>query len=243
MLPIFAANWKLHKTPQEAKLFFEQFVSEQNKSPVKGQVVFFPPAALWDCTHQALKNSGLQWGAQNIWTQLQGAFTGENSVGTLKAMGGTHALVGHSERRHLFGEKDEWTTEKVALLQGQGLTPLLCIGETLPERESGRTNEVNERQLRAGLAKAVAGAPLIVAYEPVWAIGTGKVATVSQVAEAHAFVRNLLRELGFAQAPLLYGGSVKPDNAGDLLKVQDVNGFLVGGASLEVGSFRAIAEA
>ncbi|MBX2988947.1 MAG: triose-phosphate isomerase [Bdellovibrionaceae bacterium] len=236
---IFAANWKLHKTPAETRSFFREFLQVS----LPGEIWFFPPASSWEACAESLRGSNLQWGGQNVWSQVQGAFTGENSAAVLKELRARGALVGHSERRRLFGEGDELLADKVAVLQGLDLTPVFCFGETLEERDAGRTDEVNRRQLQKGLGKAVIGKPLIVAYEPVWAIGTGRVATPEQVAAAHAAAHDVLKELRLADAPILYGGSVKPDNAPGLLGLPHVDGFLVGGASLEVASFQAICRA
>lgn len=241
MKKIFAANWKLHKTPQETRRFLSEFST--NSKNVSGDILIFPPASSWEACGSSLSSSHVKWGAQNIWSQAEGAFTGENSAVVLKELGGQYALIGHSERRKVFGETDEGLAEKVTFVQSLGLTPLFCIGETLQERESGQTNQVNRRQIEGGLKKADPAKPLIVAYEPVWAIGTGKVATPEQVAETHAQIHADLKRLGFGSAPLLYGGSVKPDNAGALLKIPHVDGFLVGGASLEPASFLAICQA
>jgi triosephosphate isomerase len=157
-------------------------------------------------------------------------------------LGGSYILIGHSERRKIFGENDGMIADKVAFTQGLGLTPMLCVGETLEEREATHTFRVLETQLQLGLAKADKTKPVVIAYEPVWAIGTGKVATPAQVAETHTDVFSILKTLGFETAPILYGGSVKPDNAGELIKQPHVSGFLVGGASLEVASFASIAK-
>lgn len=240
MKKIFAANWKLFKTPKETREFFRQWGEALPARKNDNEIVFFPPAL---CLEAALesKRYHILFGVQNAFSQGQGAFTGENSVTTVKDMGASYVLIGHSERRQLFGEKNEVLAEKVAFVQSSGLIPMLCIGETLGEREAGETRFVLQRQLSEGLAKADKKKPFVVAYEPVWAIGTGRVATPEQVRETHQDVANLLKELGF-QAPILYGGSVKPDNASGLIQIPHVDGFLVGGASLEVASFRKICE-
>lgn len=239
MKPLFAANWKLQKTPDETRLFLTLL----KESKPTQNILIFPPATSWEACAQLLKDSSIKWGAQNVWCLGSGAFTGENSATTLKAMGGTYALVGHSERRKLFGETDALLKDKVTYLQTLDLIPMLCIGETLEERERGQTNLVNRKQLQEALSGADRKKPLVVAYEPVWAIGTGKVATEAQVAEAHADIRAALNEMGFASTPILYGGSVKADNAGPLGQIPNVDGFLIGGASLEVTSLMAIAKA
>lgn len=239
MKKIFAANWKLFKTPQETRDFFSTFKDLANKAT--GEIVFFPSAISLEAASSSLKGSNIKWGAQNCFAQASGAFTGENSAQVVKDLGGSYILVGHSERRKIFGETDALIAEKVAHLQSLGLTPMLCIGETLEEREGKHTFRVLETQLLLGLAKADKSKPLVIAYEPVWAIGTGKVASPEQVAETHADVYSILEKMGFAQSPILYGGSVKPDNAKGLAALPHVSGFLVGGASLDPKSFSEIA--
>ncbi len=251
---IFAANWKLNKNPQQTRAFFNDFLqlssdllTTVDKSMVR--VLFFPPATNWEAAseglnkiHQQTKlNEVIAWGAQNIYTESSGAFTGENSMQTMTELGGTYSLVGHSERRQYFKEDNEFLNKKVLKLQSHKVTPVYCIGESLQERESGVTEKVLEEQIKKGLAQ-VQDQNLIVAYEPVWAIGTGKIATAEQVKETHAFVRKVLNSLGLNSVAILYGGSVKADNATELIHIDNVNGFLVGGASLEVKSFGQIIE-
>lgn len=238
MKKIFAANWKLFKSPAEARSFFQAFKDVAGKAT--GELVFFPSAIALEATSQSLKGTTIHFGAQNCYSQLQGAFTGENSIQVAKELGADYILIGHSERRQLFAESDALIADKVATVQSLGLTPMLCIGETLQEREATHTFRVLETQLHLGLAKADKTKPVVIAYEPVWAIGTGKVATAEQVAETHTDVHNILQGLGF-HCPILYGGSVKPDNASTLIQQPHVSGFLVGGASLEVESFIKIA--
>lgn len=241
MKKIFAANWKLHKTPQETREFFKVFLPQVRG--LEAELLFFPSASSWEATAESLGNSeNCKWGAQNIWYQGQGAFTGENSALVLSGMGAGFALVGHSERRQLFAEPAPWMKQKVAYLQSLQLVPVLCIGETLQERDSHQTKAVVEGQLREGLADADLSRRIIVAYEPVWAIGTGQVARPDQVAEVHRFLYSLLKGMGAQNFALLYGGSVKPDHASDLLALPHVDGFLVGGASLEPVSFLGICE-
>jgi triosephosphate isomerase len=239
MKKIFAANWKLFKTPKETREFFTQFKEVANKAT--GELVFFPSAISLEAACEATKNSNIKIGAQNAYVKESGAFTGENSAKVVKELGGQYILIGHSERRKIFGEEDGLLAEKVHFVQGLGLTPMLCVGETLEEREATHTFRVLETQLTLGLAKADKAKPIVIAYEPVWAIGTGKVATPEQVAETHTDVFNILKTLGFETAPILYGGSVKADNAAGLIKQAHVSGFLVGGASLEAQSFIQIA--
>lgn len=240
-MKIFAANWKLFKSPRETRQFFLEF--KEKSQSLRDELVFFPPATSWEAAAESLGESKIFWGAQNIWTDPQGAFTGENSAQVLKDLGGRYVLVGHSERRKLFGETNALLAKKVQTVSKLGLTPMLCIGETLEEREKKATNAVNEKQLREGLSLIAAGGPLVVAYEPVWAIGTGRVATPEQAQEAHLYIKKILKDLGFADTKVLYGGSVKPDNAGILLSQPSIDGFLVGGASLEVKSFLEICQA
>jgi triosephosphate isomerase (TIM) len=240
---IFAANWKLHKNPNETREFFTQW-AKQFKSSGASEVIFFPPATSLEAASDSLNGSTIHWGSQNCYAEIKGAFTGEVSAQVVKDLGGQYVLIGHSERRSVFFENDDLIAKKVKLVQGLGLTPMLCIGETLPEREAGKTLQVLKTQLEKGLALADKAKPLVIAYEPVWAIGTGKVATSDQVREAHQAVQKMVQDLGFsAQLPLLYGGSVKPDNAKELISIPHVHGFLVGGASLEVPSFLQICSA
>jgi triosephosphate isomerase len=238
MKKIFAANWKLHKTPQQTREFFDQFISLAND--IEGEIIFFPPATSWETAGAHLDGTRLHWGAQNVCAEGQGAFTGENSALVLKELGGKYVLIGHSERRKVFGENNELLAKKLKYTLSLDLVPMLCIGETLEEREKNLTNQVNENQLKSALQGISPSAPLVVAYEPVWAIGTGKVATPEQAAEAHAFIKNILSKMGFQNVAVLYGGSVKADNAKELLAKPNIDGFLVGGASLEAASFLKI---
>lgn len=242
MKKIFAANWKLHKNPKQTRDFFVEWKKQAQGSSLN-EIVFFPPATNLEATAQSLEGTGLRWGSQNCYSEVKGAFTGEVSAQTVKDLGGQYVLLGHSERRSLFSEKNEAIAKKLALVQSLGLIPMLCIGETLGEREMGKTLSILKNQLDEGLSQADPTKPLTIAYEPVWAIGTGKVATLEQVREAHAETFGLLQGLGFpASTSILYGGSVKADNAKELISVEHVGGFLVGGASLEVQSFQQICQ-
>ena len=242
MKKIFAANWKLQKSPNETREFFKRWKTASESDLKLGQFVFFPSAICLEAAANELRGQAFEWGAQNCYSEDKGAFTGENSAAQIKELGARWCLVGHSERRHLFGEKDELIAKKVRRFQDLGLTPLLCVGELLNDREAGKTLDVLKSQLENGLCLAETALPLVLAYEPVWAIGTGKVAGPEQVKEAHAFLRSEVARLGFSTSvPLLYGGSVKPENAKSLIEIPHVDGFLVGGASLEVESFLAIA--
>lgn len=251
---IFAANWKLNKNPQQTRSFFSDFCSVSSDllakvDPLQVRVLFFPPATNWEAASDSfLKNyqqaplkEVVSWGAQNVYTETSGAFTGENSIQTLMDLGGNTSLVGHSERRQYFKEDNEFLNKKILSLQKHKITPVYCIGESLTERELGVTEKVLEEQIRKGLA-LVQDTNLILAYEPVWAIGTGKIATAEQVKETHAFIRKVLNSLALNTVPILYGGSVKADNATELIHIENVQGFLVGGASLEVKSFTQIIE-
>jgi triosephosphate isomerase len=210
--------------------------------------VFFPPAVSLTTVVHALGTRGdVGVGAQNIWTEDKGAFTGETSAPMVRDAGGRYALVGHSERRHVFGETDQQAARKVAACCRNGLTPILCVGELLAERERGETTDVVLRQLTAGLAEvdATAVAGMAIAYEPVWAIGTGKNATPDDASVVHARIREALRELTRERAddiPILCGGSVIRSNAGSLLAASGVDGLLVGGASLDVEGWIAICD-
>lgn len=243
---ILAANWKLNKSPNETREFFKSFLTlARSISALTSQldknveVVFFPSAISLEASSQCLEKSSMKFGGQNIYFEASGAFTGENSAQVIKQLGGVYALIGHSERRQYFHETNSILNKKISHALSVSLSPMYCIGETLQERESGQTESVILTQLVEGLksldAKKASG--LVVAYEPVWAIGTGKVATPEQVKETHAFIYKVLVENGFLDTPILYGGSVKAGNARELIQIPHVSGFLVGGASLEPQSF------
>lgn len=239
MKKIFAANWKLFKTPKET----QQFFNEWNKLnfPKDRTFIFFPPALCLSTAIESAKGTVLEFGCQNCASDLQGALTGENSVLAVKDLGAKYVLVGHSERRTLFSESDDFVAKKIKLVQEQSLIPMLCVGETWTERQAGRTNEVLRKQLLIGLSLADKIKEVILAYEPVWAIGTGQVAQAHQVEEAHKSIKSILAEMGFpSETPILYGGSVKPENSKELITVPAVDGFLVGGASLTIESFSKI---
>ena len=239
---IVAANWKMYKTPDEAAAFLTKFLELVSKGNQE-QVYIFPSTVCLQVAKDVLvgKSSKIKIGAQNAHTEDEGAFTGETSAKTLKAMEMDAVLVGHSERRTLFKESDEFLAKKLKTVQSHSLTPMFCIGETLEQRKNGKTFDVLKEQLEVGLKYLDKSAPLIVAYEPVWAIGTGEVATPEQAQEAHAFVRKTLKDItGNDQWRILYGGSVKPENAQDLISKPDIDGFLVGGASLKPESLAEI---
>ncbi|MEM7604220.1 MAG: triose-phosphate isomerase [Myxococcota bacterium] len=241
---LIAGNWKLHKTRAEA-VELAQAVAEGMKELPDVDGLVAPVSLSLAAVAEAASGSRLQVAGQHAHSENKGAFTGELSPALLKDAGASHCIVGHSERRSLFGETSEHTQAKVKALLDAGLTPILCVGERLDEREADKTLDVVLEQLRVGLAKAD-GREVIVAYEPVWAIGTGKTATPADAQAVHAAIRTALGELK-AGAPdavrVLYGGSVKPANAADLLAQPDIDGALVGGASLDAESFLAIMRA
>jgi triosephosphate isomerase len=239
---VVAANWKMHKNPVEAAAFFKTFLAENRDLPA--QAIFFVPAIDLYVAAESLRGTSVGWGAQNCHFEFKGAFTGENSPQTLADIGAGHCLVGHSERRAFFHETLLDTAKKLKSIQECGLVPMLCVGESLEQREAGETEAVILSQLREGLSLRIANRPFMIAYEPVWAIGTGKVATPRQAGEAHSFLRQALSGMGGAELAektcILYGGSVKPDNAAEISAEKDIDGFLVGGASLEAASFLSL---
>ena len=243
--PVFAANWKMNQGPSAAKAFVAALTARWAPRTDR-TVILFPPALSLSTVASALgSRRDLAVGVQNIWTEDKGAFTGENSAPMAKDAGAQYVLVGHSERRHVFGETDEQAAQKCAAAVRAGLTPILCVGELIGQRESGETNNVVLRQLRAGLSAVSPDvvATMAIAYEPVWAIGTGKTATPDDAAAVHSVLRAALGEIVGARAesiPILYGGSVSATNATALLGANGVDGLLVGGASLDVESWVAI---
>jgi len=235
-------NWKMHKTGAEARSLVREVRAGAEALAATVDVAVAPPFTALFAAAAELQGSRIGLAAQNVHFEPQGAYTGEVSAPMLAEAGCRFVLVGHSERRQLFGETDESAGRKVKASLAAGLSPILCVGETLPEREAGRTLEVVSRQVRAGLAglsPAEVGKTTL-AYEPVWAIGTGRTATAAQAQEVHAAVRAILRELAGAGADgirIQYGGSVKPENAAELMAQPDVDGALVGGASLKAADF------
>jgi triosephosphate isomerase len=238
-------NWKLHKTVPEAVALVKELREGLADVAGKVQVAVAPTFTALSAAAQAAAGSAIEVAAQDVHWEVQGAFTGEVSAAMLADVGCKHGIVGHSERRQFFGETDETVRKKVGALLAAGVKPIVCVGELLAEREAGKTLEVVGRQVRGGLA-GLSGEQLslvTVAYEPVWAIGTGKTATTAQAQEVHAAIRALLRELGGPVADVIriqYGGSVKPENAAELMSQPDVDGALVGGASLKASDFLAI---
>ena len=249
IVPVFAGNWKMNLDPAETREFFQGFspAFSVGKEP---EILIFPPALSLASALAARPDGSLvELGVQNIHWEASGAFTGELSVSMARASGATHTLIGHSERRQLFGETDVEVGKKTAAAFDGGLTPVVCVGETLDERKEGRLTEVILGQLEAFLPiiQAHPTSRVLLAYEPVWAIGTGETATPQDATHAHGVLRGrLVSALGPERAreiPILYGGSVKPSNARELLSAPEVDGVLVGGASLDPASFQAIAEA
>ncbi|KAA3609562.1 MAG: triose-phosphate isomerase [Planctomycetota bacterium] len=246
--PVIAGNWKMHLTKRKASALAREVAARQGEATGR-RCILFPTFLHLDHVRRNLKGSSVVLGAQNCHEQKEGAFTGEVSAPMLRDMGAQVVLVGHSERRHVFGESDERIGAKLISVLRAKLEVMLCVGETLEEREAGRTFEVLERQAKMALAKVKPNMVerISIAYEPVWAIGTGRTATPDTAQEAHAELRRLvagiLGDSVAADMPLLYGGSVKPANATELMAQPDVDGLLVGGASLSVEQFGPILDA
>jgi len=240
-----AGNWKMYKTPAETVAFFEKFRPLVEKSE-HCEIVICPPFTNLTSAVEAVKGSPIHIGAQNIAWAKEGAFTGEISGPMLHAAGATHVIIGHSERRQYFGETDATVLKRTLSALEFGLTPIVCVGERLEEREGGRTEELLKSQFAGGIASLSEQqfAKIVIAYEPVWAIGTGKTATPEIAADAHRVIRGQVREkFGKAAADsvrILYGGSVKGDNVKSLMAQPEIDGSLVGGASLDPVSFASI---
>jgi len=239
---LIAGNWKMNKTTSDAVALVQETVTLIGKQ-TDVDVVVCPPFTALESVAKAIDGSALKLGAQNMHFEASGAFTGEISAPMLRAFFATHVILGHSERRSYFGENDELINKKVLAALRNQLRPILCVGETLAEREASATLKVVQAQTERcleGVSKDQAPT-VIIAYEPVWAIGTGKVATTAQAQEVHAFIRGLLTKLfgepAAQKVRILYGGSMKPANAPELLAQKDIDGGLIGGASLEVRSF------
>jgi triosephosphate isomerase len=244
--PVFAANWKMNHGPTDARAFMSRFLALTARQQDR-MIIFFPSALTLAAVAESVKDRpDMLIGVQNVHTDVQGAFTGENSVLMARDAGARVVLVGHSERRHVFGETDEETAKKCALVSQSRLIPMLCVGETLAEREAGATASVVERQLAAGLSGLDDAqiSNMMLAYEPVWAIGTGKTATPDDAADIHGVLRAALTaRVGDKAAlaiPILYGGSVNRGNASALLAASNVDGLLVGGASLDPDGWSSI---
>jgi triosephosphate isomerase len=235
----------MHKTIAESLAFLRELGTLQ-KGLGRVDLVVAPPFTAIAAAVDAARATSIAIAAQNLYFEREGAFTGEIGARMIREAGATHVIVGHSERRRLFGDTDEWVNRKVRAALAEELTPIVCIGETLMERERGETLAVLDRQIKAGLAvSADELASLVIAYEPVWAIGTGLNATAAEAGEAHAHIRHRLATwfspMAADRCRILYGGSVKPENIGELIGLADVDGALVGGASLDARTFAEIA--
>ncbi len=240
--PVLAGNWKMHGTRSEAVALASALAKAVGHVAGR-EVLVAPPFTALEAVASTIAGTDIRLGAQNVHWEPKGAFTGEVSAPMLREAGCTHVIIGHSERRQLFGETNETVNKRLHAALAAGLTPIVCVGETLQEREADATVEVVERQVAAGLAGIAAGdlARSIVAYEPVWAIGTGKTATPAQAQTVHRTIRNELAtiadDLTAARVRIVYGGSVKPDNIDSLMAEPDIDGALVGGASLVAEQF------
>ncbi len=248
--PLVVGNWKMNHTQSAARVWCENYGKAlADGAGAKSAVTLgiAPPFTTLAALIEARGRHDFLIGAQNVHWESSGAFTGEIAPGMLNELGCDFVILGHSERRHVFGESDERIAKKVAAAREAGLTPFLCVGEKEDERDSGRTELVIENQLRAGLqhVELTDASELVIAYEPVWAIGTGRTATTEQAQEAHHFLRQILGSIAGAEIAdgvrIQYGGSVKPGNAAELAAMPDIDGFLVGGASLDAASLLAIA--
>jgi len=243
--PIMAGNWKMYKTPNETGAFFDKFKPLVANS-THCEIVICPPFVDLPAGVHACQGTQIQIGGQNLFWAKEGAYTGEISPDMLKAVGCKWVIVAHSERRQYFGESDQSANKKIVAALDSGLTPIYCVGEKLQEREAAKTNQVLETQCVGGLDKLTPAqfAGIVIAYEPVWAIGTGKVATPEMAADAHRCIREQVRKKFGTEAAaacrILYGGSVKPDNIRGLMAQPEIDGALVGGASLEAISFASI---
>ena len=238
-----AGNWKMHKTVSEATDLARELVSELGQSGARLMVA--PPFTALAAVGATIQGTGIELGAQNMAAELEGAHTGEVSVKMLKDVGVRVVILGHSERRHTYGETDELINKKVQLALSEGMDVILCVGETLDEREAGKVETVVGEQLRGGLAGIESLSKVTIAYEPVWAIGTGKTATPTDADAVHAFIRNeikgLYSETASQDLVIQYGGSVKPANVAELMSMENIDGALVGGASLKAETFVPIA--
>jgi triosephosphate isomerase len=246
--PFIAGNWKMNGTITEARTLVQSILTALFESPPGAEIVIIPPSTAIGALKDLIGNSSLKLGAQNVFWEDRGAFTGELSPLMLKDAGCEYVIIGHSERRQFFGETDATVNKKIKASVSHGLTPIMCIGETLEEREKEKTIETVERQIIEGLTDIGLEElkKIVLAYEPIWAIGTGLTATPDQAEDVHLFIRSKLTEMYGNEASscaiILYGGSVKPENTFSLLIEKDINGALVGGASLKADSFAGIIE-
>ncbi|MDR3609755.1 MAG: triose-phosphate isomerase [Ignavibacteriaceae bacterium] len=243
---VIAGNWKMNNDLKETQNLISKLSAGLSNSEVNCDVIVCPPFTSLSEAYALLKDTKIKLGAQNMYFESSGAFTGEISAAMLKSVGCEYVILGHSERRNIFGESDELINSKIKKAITSGLKPIFCVGELLEEREAGIMEEVIKRQVKAGLEGVSSDdmSKLIIAYEPVWAIGTGKTASPDQAQEVHALIRNLIKEKYGAPVSekiiIQYGGSVKPDNAKELLSQKDIDGALVGGACLKADSFIGI---
>ncbi len=243
--PLIAANWKMYKTPSESDAFVKEFLPKVSSSN-DVDIVLCPPFTSLATVGANLKNSNVALGGQNLNENAEGAYTGEVSPGMLTAVGCTYVIIGHSERRQYFGETDALVNKKIITALKNNLIPIVCVGESLAEREANSTLEVVSRQVKAALADIPSAdtKKIVLAYEPIWAIGTGRTATPQQAQEVHLAIRDILKDqygsLTSLAIRILYGGSVKPENMAELMACEDIDGGLVGGASLKAESFASI---
>jgi triosephosphate isomerase len=243
--PLIAGNWKMYKTSSEAVEFARQFIPSVD-GVADRDIMIAPAFTALEATAAALKGTAVALGAQDLFWEAEGAYTGQVSPRMLAACGCRYVIIGHSERRQYFGETDESVQRKIQAALKAGLIPVMCVGETEKQREAGQTFSILDKQIKNGLKDLVAAEldSLVIAYEPVWAIGTGKTATADQAQEAHGFIRSLVQTLFGAELAaalrILYGGSVKPENISELMAMADIDGALVGGASLKADSFSKI---
>jgi triosephosphate isomerase len=246
---ILAGNWKMHKTVEESAALAAEIAAALKAKPTSHEVVVCPTYVALDRVVATLKDSSVSVGAQDMHWENQGAFTGKISGDMIKSLGATYVILGHSEQRAYFGETDATVNKKTVKALADGLTPIVCVGETLEEREGNITEKVVETQVRGAYAgiSAADAAKTVIAYEPVWAIGTGRTATSQQAQDVHKFIRGLLASLydnGTAETVRIqYGGSMKPENAAELLSQPDIDGGLIGGAALKTDSFLGIIHA
>jgi triosephosphate isomerase (TIM) len=246
---VIAGNWKMNKDVNEAVSFVKELKTKVTEFPENVDVIICPPFVALASINEIVKDTKIGLGAQNMHFEEEGAYTGEVSAKMLKSAGCKYVILGHSERRTYFHETDEMINKKVKKALSSDMTPILCIGETLQEREQGITNQVVEKQVRGALADLSPDqiSKIILAYEPVWAIGTGKTASNEQAEEVHAFIRSLIKAVSNQNVAdgiiIQYGGSMKPDNANGLLKQPDIDGGLIGGACLKVDAFMGIIKA
>ena len=243
-IPLIAGNWKMYKTPQEAKAFCERFKELYKDTDV--QAAILAPAIDIPAVAEAFEGTDISYGAENVYFEKEGAYTGETSIGMIKSLGCKFSIVGHSERRQYFGETDETVNLKAKALLAEGLRPIICVGEAEEIRVAGTQNEHVEKQLIGAFdgIPAKDAARTVIAYEPIWAIGTGRVATPEQAGDMCAFIREILIKLYDEETAdeiiIQYGGSVKPENISDIMDMPEIDGALVGGASLDPDKFMAI---